>query len=140
VNRIAWARRGAPRASAALALLLLGCGARSSLDEGAGEHDASAPSDAGADASDGGGCEVAALGGLEPPPWATDECPSAGCPTGSVCVSVFGPFIHPQGCAPIPAPCGGEPTCACMGCVCGPKLGCSTISGQAGLACDTNLP
>ncbi len=124
-----------------LASLLFGCGARSGLDEGVGERDASAPVDAAVDAPDpdDGGCGVAPLGVPEPP-WVTSECPASGCPAGSVCVSVFGPFLHPMGCAPIPVPCGGVATCACMGCICGSVDGCGGLSGQPGLACTDNLP
>ena len=102
--------------------------------------DAGLDADAAADASSDGGCHVAALFGADTPPWVTKACPAAGCPAGTTCVSVFGPFITPQGCAPIPLQCGGEATCACMGCVCGPKLPCTTIEGHPGLACATDLP
>jgi hypothetical protein len=55
------------------------------------------------------------------PPWATGECPDAGCANGTVCVKYqVAAAIIPRGCAPVPASCGGKPSCGCMGCVCTP--------------------
>jgi len=84
------------------------------------------------------GCGVAPLGGLEVPPWFTRVCPDAGCPADTVCISVFGPLGTQQaGCAPIPARCAEQSTCACMGCVCGPQ-GCADSDG--GIVCQSRTP
>jgi hypothetical protein len=54
------------------------------------------------------------------PAWATGSCPAAGCPSGTTCVhATIAATIIPVGCAPVPAACGGTPTCSCMSCACG---------------------
>ncbi len=51
--------------------------------------------------------------------WATSNCPGLGCPEGTICVRQHGNgMLGALGCAPIPALCGGDGTCACMSCVC----------------------
>jgi len=93
----------------------------------------------GPDAGSDGACGVAPwiTPGSKEPAWVTNTCPDAGCAAGTVCVSSFGPFLNPLGCAPIPAACNG--TCACMSCVCdGARLGCADSDG--GLLCQTGLP
>ncbi len=57
-----------------------------------------------------------------PPDWMTTSCGAdgGGCPAGTICVEMFGGCCQTfLGCAPIPANCGGTPTCGCMACVCG---------------------
>ena len=76
------------------------------------------------------------------PPWVTHECPDAGCPSGSVCVGAAIAAAEVQlGCVPVPASCGGTPTCGCMGCVCGgdpPTGGCSTgFISSSPIVCQT---
>ena len=69
------------------------------------------------------------------PAWVTNSCPSSGCPNGTTCVyASVAAAIVPLGCAPMPAACGGLPTCGCMGCVCG---GTSTCSLPVSIQCDT---
>lgn len=72
-------------------------------------------------------------------------CPSAGCPTGTVCVVEVG---GPGGgggeyCAPIPNECHGTPSCACMrDCACtntfgGQPEGCSVQNDT--IFCDNGI-
>jgi hypothetical protein len=71
------------------------------------------------------------------PSWVSGSCPDGGCPHGTVCVfaSIADDPEVPLGCAPIAATCGGDPTCSCMGCVCGgpppPLGGCSAITNPS---------
>ena len=72
-------------------------------------------------------------------------CPTAGCPSGTVCVFEVGGVAGGGGeyCAPIPTGCHGTPTCACMGtCVCtngrgGQPETCSDRNGT--IACDNGI-
>jgi hypothetical protein len=129
-------------------LLALGsaCGAVQSTGNGtegkdAGDSDAAKSGDA--------GCAVApwALGEKPEPSWATG-CPEGGCPSGTACVGAgVADTVIAVGCAPIPASCGGTPSCECMGCVCGgpapPVGGCGGGAGvtpdgtKLALSCNT---
>lgn len=72
-------------------------------------------------------------------------CPTAGCPSGTVCVVEIGGIAGGGGeyCAPIPTSCHGTPSCACMAaCVCTSKIGpqpesCSEQHGT--IACDNGI-
>jgi len=67
--------------------------------------------------ADGGAPDGAAFSGV---------CPSAGCPSGTVCVVEVGGPAGGGGeyCAPIPNECHGTPSCACMrDCACTSSLG-----------------
>ncbi len=72
-------------------------------------------------------------------------CPTAGCPSGTVCVVEIGGVAGGGGeyCAPIPSECHGTPTCACMAaCVCTSRVGgrpesCSEQNSQ--IACDNGI-
>jgi hypothetical protein len=116
-------------------------------DGGPGREDATLP-DSGVteDSSSEGTCESLPWrfgGGDAEPAWAT-RCPDAGCPEGTVCVrAAIADGVFPIGCAPVPASCGGNPSCACMGCVCGggapPLGGCAADPGSPGypVVCQT---
>jgi len=43
------------------------------------------------------------------------SCETALCPAQTACVAYLGHLLALYACAPIPAACGGQPTCACMG-------------------------
>jgi hypothetical protein len=72
-------------------------------------------------------------------------CPTAGCPSGTVCVVEIGGVAGGGGeyCAPVPSECHGTPTCACMAaCVCTSRIGihpeaCSEQNSQ--IACDNGI-
>jgi hypothetical protein len=88
----------------------------------------------------GGSCSVAPwewpTTNLEPP-WVTNSCPSGGCPGGTACVhaAIAGGVVD-LGCAPVPGPCEGAPSCGCMGCVCGSGAPCG-VDGPTDLVCET---
>ncbi|HEX3344251.1 MAG TPA: hypothetical protein VHS09_06745 [Polyangiaceae bacterium] len=82
------------------------------------------------------------LGADAEPAWATGSCPDSGCPSATVCVRVgIADAVLPLGCAPVPESCGGNPTCGCMGCVCGggapPFGGCGSGNADDPVGCNT---
>ena len=88
-------------------------------------------------------CHAATCTALDaaPPSWVTNSCGGdAGCQPGTQCIETAGGETEPLpvGCAPIPPSCGGVPTCACMGCVCGDNPPCTpgqTSPGGTSLHC-----
>jgi hypothetical protein len=101
-------------------------GATCILPDSACERDAGG-TDSGAGGDDSGGfvdgacftTPVPAIG-VSSPPWATGNCPQlpATCPVGTFCLWGQGEGSNMYGCVPIPAACGTNPSCDCMGCVC----------------------
>jgi hypothetical protein len=98
------------------------------------------PDACGGTSGDGGACATPPWfpnTGAEPS-WVTGSCPAAGCPLGTTCVRAsIAAAIVQLGCAPIPASCGGNPLCSCMGCVCGGTSTCDTQTLHTGILCDT---
>jgi hypothetical protein len=113
--------------------------AGSVADSGSGA-DASTHPDAGSDGS-AGTCETPPWsfgGGGTEPEWVTGNCPDAGCPAGTTCVhAAIASKVVPIGCAPVPASCGGNPGCGCMGCVCGNAQCVSVHPAGYSFECDT---
>jgi hypothetical protein len=135
-----------------LALVLVACGGSEDvLSDGgmssdASVRDASSTREAGAAPETGAGATCVAsppwqIGADAEPAWATGSCPDAGCPNATVCVRAgIADAVIPLGCAPVPESCGGNPTCGCMGCVCGgspPLGGCGSGNADDPVGCNT---
>jgi hypothetical protein len=108
-------------------------GATCTLPDSACERDAGG-TDSGA--GDGGGVDSGGVVdgacfttpvpyGMPIPAWETWNCrdDAGGCPNGTICLYGQGEGTSEYGCVPVPATCAGsQPSCDCMGCVCG--IGC----------------
>jgi len=96
--------------------------------------------DAGADV-DAGTCDELAWrwGTNDPEPsWVTGSCPAGGCPSGTTCVhGAVAAALLSLGCAPVPPSCTGEPTCGCMGCICGSTQCIGVHPAGYSFECDT---
>jgi hypothetical protein len=105
-----------------------------------------ATNDAGDGSADGAAMCTYAAGGPVPDGGTFNSvCPTAGCPSGTVCVVEIGGVAGGGGeyCAAIPTGCHGTPTCACMAaCVCTSSFrpqpeACSDRNGT--IACDNGI-
>ncbi len=85
-------------------------------------------SDASASMDSGGSSDSGVEAGTCTPPGATCASP---CPAGTYCLKQNGPTEFDLGCTPIPAACGGAPTCACMAsCFC-PSSGSNMCTAES---------
>ncbi len=117
-------------------LLIAGCSSGSSSKTDASD----------ASTADGGGMSTYPGGGAPGDAGTFNSvCPTAGCPSGTVCVVEVGGVAGGGGeyCAPVPTGCHGTPSCACMAaCVCTSGIGqqpeaCSEQNGR--IACDNGI-